>query len=256
VNQVGEMRPGATVLLEGESDVGTVPIFATQRYGRGKSAVMLVQDLWRWQLSRDAAEDDVTHAALWDRILRWAVDGVPDPLQLTASPSLGAPGDPVELRARVADSSFAPRNDALVTVTVVPPDAASYEVPLLGDLAAAGEYTGRFTPPTGGGYRLELTAVLGADTMTTTGLVISDVDRSDPGPMERDDALLARIAERTGAVHHDLGDVDRLPEEVQLTESGITARASSDLWDAPLVFFLFVLLLGFDWGWRRWRGLA
>jgi uncharacterized membrane protein len=257
VNLAGEVRPGATVLLEGELPAGgSMPLFAVQRYGRGKSAVLLVQDLWRWQMRHDAEVEDITHAALWDRILRWAVAGVPDALQLDASPSLAAPGEPVELRARITDSTYTPRDDARVTVRVVPPDAVAYDVPLLPDLAAAGEYAGRFTPASAGGYRLELTAVRGRDTLTARGLVVSDADRSDPGRMERDDALLARIAERTGGVNHDIAEVDRLPDEVALTRSGITARASHDLWDAPLVFFLFLLLLGFDWGWRRMRGLA
>jgi len=43
---------------------------------------------------------------------------------------------------------------------------------------------------------------------------------------------------------------------VVFTESGVTVRDSRDLWDMPIVFFLLVGLLGAEWSYRRWRGLA
>ncbi len=256
VNLPGKVRPGATVLLEGENAAGRLPVLAVQRYGRGKSAVLLAQDIWRWQLTDKLPRDDQTQKAFWDRLLRWTVDDVPDRVQVDANPGLTAPGEPVEVRARVTDSTFAPRDDARVTARVFPPDAPSFDLPLLPDLGQTGEYTGRFTPSGTGAYRLEVSSVLGADTTETGGLAIADATLGDPGPMERDDRVLGRIAERTGGRAYDIDDVRGLPEDVLLTNSGVTARATSDLWDAPLVFLLFLLLLGIDWGWRRWRGLA
>jgi hypothetical protein len=43
---------------------------------------------------------------------------------------------------------------------------------------------------------------------------------------------------------------------VGFTESGVTVKESRDLWDMPALFFLLVLLLGAEWGYRRRRGLA
>ncbi len=256
VNAPGRLRPGATVLLEGRNTGGTVPVLSVQRYGRGHSAVFLPQDAWRWQLTNKLPVDDETQPAFWDRLLRWTVDGVPDQVELDAAPGLTAPGEPVELRARVADSAYAPRDDARVTARVIPPDAPSFEVPLLPDLGASGEYVGHFTPTSVGAHRVDVTATLGADTLDTSGLVLTDRDLGDPGPVERDDRVLGRIAERTGGQAWQLDNLDDLPEALLLTDSGVTARASSDLWDAPLFFLLLLLLLGIDWSWRRWRGLA
>ncbi len=256
VNAPGRVRPGATVLLEGRNATGLIPALSVQRYGRGKSAVFLPQDAWRWQLTDKLPVDDQTLSAFWDRLLRWTVDGVPDQVEVDAAPGLTAPGEPVEVRARVADSIFASRDDARVTAMVVPPDAPAFSVPLLPDLGSSGEYVGHFTPTSTGSYRLDVEATLGADTLDAGGLVIADADLGDPGPVERDDRVLGRIADRTGGEAWQLDDLDRLPEALLLTNSGVTARASSDLWDAPLFFFLLVVLLGLDWGWRRWRGLA
>lgn len=256
INAPGRLRPGATVLLEGRTASGTAPVLVTQRYGRGKSAVFLPQDAWRWQLTDRLPDTDATHAAFWDRLLRWTVDGVPDQVMLDASPDLTAPGESVELRARVTDSSYTERDDARVTLRVVPPDAPAYDLVMQPDLRTAGEYAATFTPVSAGIHRLELEAVVAGDTTRVTDLVLADPDQGDPGPMERDDRVLARVAERTGGNAYDIDDLDGLPDDVLLTRSGVTARASTDLWDAPLIFFLFLLLLGVDWGWRRWRGLA
>jgi hypothetical protein len=256
VNAPGRLRPGATVLLEAKSATGTAPALAVQRYGRGRSAVFTPQDAWRWQLTDKLPEGDRSHAAFWERLLRWTVDGVPEQVELVADPGLTAPGEPVEMRARVNDSTFLPRDDARVTVRVVPPDAPAYEVALEADLGTPGEYHGRFTPTSAGAHRLDLRAVRGGDTARVAGLVVSDPEHGDPGSVERDDGVLGRIAERTGGRSYDLGNLASLPDDVLLTRSGVIGRVTSDLWDAPLVFFLFLLLLGFDWGWRRYRGLA
>lgn len=256
VNDPGRPRPGASVLLEGTTATGTVPIFSVQRYGRGKAATFLPQDAWRWQLTDRLPDTDATHAAFWQRLLRWTVSGVPDQVEIDVTPDLTAPDEPVEVRARVVDSTFTARDDARVTARVIPPDAPAYDVVMPPDLGTAGEYVARFTPISAGVHRLEVEVVLGTDTTRVHDLVVADVDRGDPGPMERDDRVLANIAERTGGNVYDIDDLDRLPDDAELTRSGVTARASSDLWDAPLVFFLFLLLLGADWTWRRWRGLA
>lgn len=256
VNGGGRLRPGAVVLLEGVDAAGTTPVLAVQRYGRGHSAVFLPQDAWRWQLTNRLPADDATHAAFWDRLLRWTVAGVPDLIELDTDPGITAPGESVTILVRVADSTFAPRDDARVSVEVVPPDAPAYDVALDADLAARGSYSADIAPGSSGAYRLRVMAVLDADTLRTEGLLISDPMQGDPGSMERDDAILTAIASRTGGRHYDIDAIDGLPDDVLLTRSGITARVTSDLWDAPLLFLLLVLMLGLDWGWRRSRGLG
>ena len=43
---------------------------------------------------------------------------------------------------------------------------------------------------------------------------------------------------------------------MKYTESGVTLREARDLWDMPIVFLLLLTLLGTEWVYRRWRGLA
>ena len=50
-NTLGELKPGATLLLNGVADRGRDrSVLAYQRYGRGKALVLAVQDTWLWRM--------------------------------------------------------------------------------------------------------------------------------------------------------------------------------------------------------------
>ena len=48
INRVGDVKPGASLLAELSNEEGQQPALAVQRYGKGRTAAMLVGDLWRW----------------------------------------------------------------------------------------------------------------------------------------------------------------------------------------------------------------
>ena len=78
---------------------------------------------------------------------------------------------------------------------------------------------------------------------------------------EQRPAVLRRIANETGGRYYTLDDVAKLADDAMFTESGVTVREAKDLWDMPIVFLpivflLLALMLGAEWGYRRWRGLA
>lgn len=258
VNTVGRPRAGASVELEGvpPNQATPLPVFVTQRFGRGHTGVFLPQDAWRWQMTMALPPDDRSLEAFWTRMMRWLVSGVPDRLTFDAGSATGAPGDPVPLRVAVVDSTWQPPGDARVTVRVTPPDADPYQVSLSSDLAATGEFTGQLVPNSEGVWRLTAVARLGDDSLVADRIAVVSRDAEDPGRMERDDEALRRIADRTGGHAYDIDRLDALPREVAITRSGITARTASDLWDAPAMFLLMVILLGTEWAWRRTRGLG
>ncbi|MEP6779659.1 MAG: glutamine amidotransferase, partial [Gemmatimonadaceae bacterium] len=108
VNNFGSPRSGATVLLMGR-DVNTktdIPVLTFQRYGRGVSAILGVQDSWLWRMDTSISADDPTYATFWRQMLRWLVEAVPDQVDIVAVPSRVGPGESVTLRAHVNDSTF------------------------------------------------------------------------------------------------------------------------------------------------------
>jgi len=66
---------------------------------------------------------------------------------------------------------------------------------------------------------------------------------------------LQRVARETGGRFYTQATVASLPDDVVFTESGVTIREALDLWDMPIVLIGLLGLLGFEWVYRRYRGL-
>jgi len=259
VNQIGALRAGATVLLAGRTEGGRsdVPILSYQRYGRGTSAVFAVQDSWLWRMDASIAVEDDSFQTFWRQLTRWLTDDVPDRLEITASPARVAPGEPVTLRAHVSNAFYNDVNTATVNVSVTTPNGSTNAIPLEWSLREDGTYSGTFTAVDSGRYQLTAEARFGRDSVETasTTLLVDD-QGADVSQAERQAPLLRRIAEETGGRYYDIDEVARLADDAAFTNSGITVREAKDLWDMPAVFLLLALLLGAEWGYRRWRGLA
>ena len=259
VNRLGAVRPGATTLLAGRPANGgaAVPALTVQRYGRGVAATFAVQDSWLWQMHADVPLEDQTHETLWRQLLRWLLESVPDRVTVAAVPGRVGPGEPVTLRATVADGTFLDVNDAVVVARATAPSGRRVEVPLEWTLRQDGSYAGRFVAEESGVYRLEAEARRGRDTTRSApGALLVDDHGADVAQAEMRAPLLRRVAGATGGRYYALADAGRLPEDVVYTESGVTVREARDLWDMPAVFLLLLCLLGAEWSYRRWRGLA
>ena len=259
VNRLGELKPGATVLLSGRPIKGgpEQPLLAIQRYGRGNVALLGVQDTWLWQMHASIPVDDQTHETLWRQLLRWSLDGVPERVEIAASPSRVAPGEPVTLQARVTDETYLDANDAQVIARVITPSGRTIEQPLSWTMRGDGGYAGSFVAEERGMYRLEAEARRGRDSARAApAALLVDDSGADVEQAELRAPLLRRIASETGGRYYPLADAGKLADDVIYTESGVTVRESRDLWDMPIVFLLLVGLLGADWGYRRRRGLA
>ncbi|HEY4101928.1 MAG TPA: hypothetical protein VGM20_13730 [Gemmatimonadales bacterium] len=258
VNQLGDLRPGADTLLVGRSAKGVVrPILVTQRYGRGIATIFGVQDSWIWKMNPATPIDDPTYDNFWRQLVRWDLDQVADRVEVAAVPDKVGPGEPVELRARVVDSIYMDVNDAAVTASVTSPTGVEFTVPLDRTVLQDGTYAGRFVATEPGMYRFNVVAARGNDSVRApAGAMLADSRGADMDHAELRTPLLKRIASETGGKYYPLSAIAQLPEDVVLTDSGITAHESRDLWDMPAVLIMILLLLGADWSWRRWRGLA
>lgn len=269
VNLVGESRPGATVLLEGEVQevFGTragpdfaeraSPVFAFQRYGAGLSAVLAVHDTWLWQMHADIPLEDETHERFWQQVLRWMVQEVPEPLEAAAAETRVAPAQPVELVARLSSEEFLPVNDAQVTARIIDPFGAEEELALTWDLDRDGEYRGSFLPAVDGPYEVEVSALDGERALAAPPLHIQAGvldEELQSGAMRGN--LLRRIASETNGQFYTVGELDRLPEALRYTDRGTVVQEERDLWDLPLFFFLLMALLFAEWVVRRQLGLA
>lgn len=259
VNALGSLRPGATALLTGRQAGGNDdrPLLAIQRFGRGSAMVFGVQDSWLWKMHADIPVEDRTHETLWRQLARALTEEASERVEVAAVPSRVAPGEPVVLRARVADEQFIDVNDASVMATVTAPSGRVSDVPLEWALTEDGVYEGRFVAEEAGVYAVSADARRGRDTTRAApAALLADDQGADVEQAELRTPLLRRLAEETGGRYYPLSAAGQLAEDVSYTESGVTVREARDLWDMPAVFLLVAMLLAAEWGLRRSRGLA
>jgi len=258
VNPLSDIRPGATALLTGTRDEGgSQVVLAFQRYGRGKSIALTVQDSWLWQMHGDVPLEDQSHEAFWKQMLRWLVDGVPDAVDAATDEEQVEPGEVVRLVASIRDSTFLAVNDGAVTATVTSPSGAVEVFPMEWTVEEDGEYAAAFRPSEMGDYQIDVAAErqggsLGGD---RTYVHVTPSDREYFGSARRTQ-LLQRIADDTGGQFYTPADVASLPEDITITGAGVTLAEEHDLWDMPALFLLMMLLMGAEWAYRRIRGLV
>jgi uncharacterized membrane protein len=258
VNPVREVKPGATTLLNapglGRQDQ---IVLAYQRYGRGKTIAMPIQDSWAWKMDAKVPVEDTTHAMFWRRMVRWLVDGVPDQLNLLTGHDRVEPGEAVRFTAEVLDTAWVEVNDAHVEAHITSPTGKSTDVPMEWTVERDGEYGAVFSPDESGLYEIKVTAT--RDGKELAGNVMHV--RVSAGDNEYYDAamrapLLKRIAEETGGRFFTPANAASLPEAISYSGRGVTVVEERELWDMPALLLLLLALLGAEWGFRRTRGLA
>jgi uncharacterized membrane protein len=258
VNLLTRVKPGATVLLNGRTgDRGALrPLLTTQRYGRGRVLALGAQDDWIWQMHADIAVSDSTHELLWQQMLRWLVNDVPDRVE-TIVDDERPPAEAIPLRAVVRDSAFVRRNDAMVQATVRAPGGDEQVVPLQWGTDRDGEYTGSFVPAVGGTHEIRVRATTGGDTARAAPAFVTVAEPIDElFHAERRDALLEQLARETGGRSYSADRALDVARDMPYSASGATEVRRLDLWDAPMVLLLLLGLLGSEWVYRRRRGLA
>ncbi|MXX71816.1 MAG: DUF3416 domain-containing protein, partial [Gemmatimonadetes bacterium] len=280
-NLITELKPGATELLQGvvvespgaapgavgaaedaaglesTGDAGDRVVMAFQRYGRGRSMVLAVQDTWLWQMDSTVPLEDLSHENFWRQLMRWLVAETPDPVEAAPAQVTVEAGEPVTLEATVLDAGFVEVNGAAVNARVTLPTGETRNVPMEWSVSEDGRYTADFTPDMDGIFEVSVDA--GRDTVTFGNAETSV--RVAPGTEEFRDprqrvSLMERIAEETGGRYYTPETAANLPEDLQFTGGGVTVTEERDLWDMPILFLLLAGLMGGEWVYRRKRGLA
>lgn len=258
VNRISRVKPGATVLLTGlDEGRSERPVLSYQRYGRGKALALTTQDAWLWRMHSTMPLEDTTHRTFWRRLLRWLVDDVPDRVELSVSQDNVEPGQPVTLVGDVRDKEYAPVNNAEVMAHVTLPSGKVEDVAMEWSVSKAGEYKAVFTPSENGQYRVRIgTTRAGQDLGSATATIAAGPSVSEYFDAGMRAPLLRRLAEETGGKFYTAKDTASLGEAISYSGRGVTVVDERDLWDMPIVFMLFLSVIGAEWAFRRAKGLA
>jgi uncharacterized membrane protein len=265
VNQVRGIKPGASLIaaLRGPAGV-TTPALATQRFGRGRTAALMVGDLWRWGLIDEGAHRDLDKS--WRQLLRWLVADVPHQVDLTVEPEAGDVNNAVRLQVRARDARFQPLDEAAVVIEVQPVSfgesagALGRPIRLTAEpaLSEAGLYEATYVPRLTGGYRA--TAVVANNAGAEVGRAEAgwsvDLAADEFRSLTPNVALLENIARQTGGRVIAARDLNAFVRELPNHPAPIMEAWSFPLWHTPEMFgFALLCLLG-EWGLRRRKGMA
>jgi len=259
VNHIGSAKPGAVTILEGravdaeESQV----VLAYQRFGRGKALVFTPVNPWYWQMAFEIPLDDMTHETFWQQVFRWLVNDVPGQVAASTVVDRFPPGAPVTVTATVLDDNFLELNNAGVNAVVTAPSGNTRQLQLDWTIDADGEYTATFIPDETGFHGIRIEAMVGGELIgdDTTHVDVAELS-TEAFAAERRTSLLERVAEETGGRWYTPLTVASLPDDLRFSEGGTTVLEVKDLWDIPLIFMFLVGLIGTEWTYRKWRGLA
>jgi uncharacterized membrane protein len=258
LNRSGREKPGASIIAEAIGPSGDpLPAVVAHRYGAGRSAAVLIGDLWRAQIEQtdeSRTKDDLGKA--WRQLVRWLIADVPEKIALKAQPTDDDPGV-MRLEARIKTADYQPQDNCGVVVAVTLPDLSTLKVPAEPSLDEAGLYEALIASSAPGSYRAEVVVTDDAgETLggNATGWTV------DPAAEEfrrivPDRAWLEELAKSTGG---EVVRADRLEAFVSTLSrrpAPITELTTSPLWQHPLVLLLIACGLCSDWAWRRWRGL-
>jgi uncharacterized membrane protein len=251
----GSAKPGATVLAQMMIPGRTMPLLATQSYGRGKTAVLATSGTWRWQMGSPL--DDPSHDLFWRQLLRWLAADSPGQVVATMAQQTLMDQGHVQLTAVVRDKEFTPAADAHVTAHVIGPEGLSTMVDLTPVPNTPGSFAMDWTAEKPGSYLAEVTA---DRAKAEVGKDVISFRRED-GVAEnfhtgQNRELLEKLSSETGGRYWTQDEMARLPKEISYSEAGISVRDTKELWDMPVVFLVLLGLMSADWLLRRKWGVV
>jgi hypothetical protein len=252
--ETGEAKPGAVVLANASVGRRTIPLLATQNYGRGRTAVFATGGSWRWQMRQDAS--DQTHETFWRQLLRWLVTDVPGRVSASVPNPVLSDVRRVSLRAEVHDKAFRAVAGARVEARIIGPNGLNQTIELEPRPREEGVYTAEWEAEAPGSYLAEIVARRGEEEIGRDVAMFRREDGvAENFRTEQNRELLEKIAAETGGRHYRPEEAPKLAGEIGYSEAGVTVRETLDLWDMPAVFLLALAIRSAEWLLRRKWGL-
>jgi len=250
--EAGTPKPGATVLAQLNAGGRTLPLLVTQNYGRGRTAVMATSGTWRWQMSQPLG--DPAHDLFWQQLLRWLVLDSPGQVVVTAPAQTLMDDGQIQLTANVRDQDYIPVTDAKVSAHLIGPDGLSAVVDMTPAADSPGVFRANWTAEKPGSYLAEVTASGQTENGTLPFERIDGVAENFHTEQNRE--LLEKLASETGGRYWKPDELGRLPNEISYSDAGILVRDIKELWNMPVVFLWFLLLISTEWLLRRKWGVV
>jgi len=264
VNRVRALKPGASVIASVRDEKGEeLPALAVQRFGRGRTAALMIGDLWKWGMKDAASRLDMEKA--WRQLARWLVADVPNRVDCAVDTLAADANGAVRVQVRVRDEKFQPVDDAVVVIDVEPVVFAGTEgatVPTIRleaepALSEPGLYQVTYVPRQTGGYKVVASVKnpAGADLGRAEAGWSTDLAAEEFRSLTPNVALLEDLARKTGGEVISAVDLDKFAKRLPQLRAPVMETWSYPAWHTPLLFGFALACLLAEWGLRRWKGM-
>ena len=259
---ITETKPGASVILEARSTKEknrVAPLLVEERYGRGKTLVLLASDTWRWRMMLESKNK--SFETFWRNLMRYMVEAAPNTVEASTERSFYGANELVRIRAEVTDEKFIKISDATVSARVTTPSGGTVDLPLKQTVEGGFEgYANSFQAKEDGLYRVEVSASRAGKQASVlapahTSFIVGALNR-EAREAAQNRELLRRIASETGGGYYTPAEVNKLMDDITHKEGAGSVKVSYDLWDMPINFLLVVGLAVGEWFIRKRKGLA
>ena len=254
INRVDTTKPAATLVAElKSSQTDAQPAIATQRYGRGRVAAVMVGDLWRWRLKEDSQSPQLNKS--WRQLLRWMTTDVLETIDLQVENNPSG-NKSTKIRVFVRDPQFQKRSDYQVQLEITTPQKE--QIKLIADPVndKPGEYQSVYLPSQSGGYHISaMVTAPNSKTKTIQGGWVHDPQSTEFRAIQPDLELLQQLATQSKG---EVIPADKLSQFVNTLDQRhipVTAEVVTPLWHHPWVLLLVLGCLFGEWSLRRWKGL-
>lgn len=271
LNSVRGIKPGASVLATvSDADNNNYPALVVQRFGAGRTAAVMIGDMWHWGFRDESSQKDL--AKSWRQLVRWLVSDVPSRVSVIPETSVSGDSTRVRLVISARDETFKPVDNATVQLTVRPialfqPQAASE----LSKVAATnyvqitadsspnrpGTYEATYIARDSGAYLVEarVTQPDGQLIGQASAGWASDAAADEFRSLKPNRALLETLAQKTGGQVVQMDKLKDFVGHLPNRRAPVTESWSEPLWQKPAVFLFVFGCFVAEWGVRRWKGL-
>ena len=252
------IKPGATILANVTgSDDETHPALVVQRFGNGRTAAMLIGDLWRWKLQSENENEDLNKA--WRQTLRWLVSETPRRVEVVAEPAADrSQSQLTKIRVDVLDEEFKPQLNAELELKVITPSKKEILIASQQDSGKVGSYIAEFSSREPGAYRIVATATSSDGELIETRETgwISDPAIDEFQLLQPNREILQQIADKTGGELVEVAQLESFADAFDSKKVPVSETKSIPWWHRWSIFASAIGLLLAEWGTRRMWGLA
>ncbi len=258
LNKIRGLKPGASPIANVTDRQGnSFPALAVQRFGNGRTAALMIGDVWHWGLKNEANHKDMDKA--WRQLIRWLVTDVPGRIELQVQEQPADPNQSVRLQVRARDKKFQPLDNATISLQVRS-QVTTNTVRLSAEpaLTEAGLYEATYVPRETGGYAAEavVTDSFGMEVGRAEAGWSSDPAAEEFRSLTPNRALLESIARKSGGRILSASALDAFARDLPNQKAPITENWTSPLWHQASVFLFALACFVTEWGLRRWKGMA